>query len=169
MQSLTDEQFLDSENFWKKDFGVRFIKCNPDGSEEWMVIHKNTPAAVFCNSMLCAFKIANTAMERKMMMKLSIDHSNILSKAGELLGFPTASCLQRMTYKKYYGGWNESSQYNVKDYFGAKSKRKKNPEKELSFTIKYHCCKCGKYSLELLLDDEEVTECYKCGGPVTRL
>ncbi len=60
---MTNDDFLDSEDYWKEDFTVKFIRVNPDGSEWWQVRNPTLNNVVSCNSMLQAFKIAYLAKE----------------------------------------------------------------------------------------------------------
>jgi len=84
MKALSDEYYLDSENFWKHRFTVKFVKVNGDGTEWWQVYHQKK--SVNCNSMLSAFKIAHTAQEILEGFELSIDHTIVIRKAKILTG-----------------------------------------------------------------------------------
>lgn len=164
MQSMSNEEYLDSEEFWKNDYDVRFFKVNENGSEWWIVSDKKNGRSVNCTSMLAGFKIANTAMERKLMMELSIDHSNILSKAGDLLGFKCTTSSNRMKYQKYYDGiWHDRDEHYTEDKSVQLIREKR------SYTERYYCNKCGEYDLEIMENDDPVLECFKCGGSINKL
>lgn len=60
---MSNEEFLDSEDFWKDDFIVKFVQINKDGTEWWQIINPTLKNVVSCNTMLQAFKIAYLAEE----------------------------------------------------------------------------------------------------------
>ena len=60
---MTNEEFLDSEDYWKEDFKVKFIRKNADGTEWWHIINPTLKRFVSANTMLQAFKIAFLAEE----------------------------------------------------------------------------------------------------------
>ena len=36
MKYLTDEEYLDSEKYWKDNFKIEFVKLNSDKTEWWV-------------------------------------------------------------------------------------------------------------------------------------
>lgn len=127
MQLLSNEEYLELEEFWKHRYDIKFKKVNENGTEWWEVIDKlNIQKRVSCTSMLAAFKIAHTAMERREGLSLSIDHNNILRKAARLIGFNVLREDELMRYKQYIPerGWIDTKvdRETFKEfYFGIKN------------------------------------------------
>jgi predicted nucleic acid-binding Zn ribbon protein len=173
MRALSNEQFLDSEECWKDDFKIQFVRINKDGSEWWKVWHNGR--SVSCNSMLMAFKIANTAWERLNKLHLSIDHSMVLDKAAALINYS----YERMLYYRWHNGaWHKPRSQRVKE---AKAKAgkpvketketkklEKRSERYMAVTKTYECPKCGAYEVEMGMN-EELEKCIKCDTPIKRV
>lgn len=121
MQRLNNEQYLDTEDFWKYDFKVEFIQHNKNGTEKWKVTNLDNEYFTHCTSMLAAFKIAHTAMERKEGYQLSIDHSNILRKAGEILGYSIINYSYMMKYCQFFNNvWHDDRKYDKREIYQPK-------------------------------------------------
>lgn len=122
MQFLSNEEYLDYEEFWKDRYEIKFIKVNENGTDWWQVVDKLNPyKRISCTSMLAAFKIAHTAMERKMRIKLSTDNKNILRKTARLLGYPITMEEEMIRYARYIPekGWidDKEDRENFKEYY----------------------------------------------------
>jgi hypothetical protein len=116
--TLTNEQFLDSEDYWKDDFIVKFVKVNPDGSEWWQIINPTLKRIVSANSMLQAFKIAFIAEEYLEDKEVHTDcNSSAKWKAEHLSGMDDIMTvedkriereLHKMRGDRFYNGkWHE--------------------------------------------------------------
>ena len=115
---MTNEQFLDSENYWKEDFIVKFVKVNADETEWWQIINPTLKRVVSANSMLQAFKIAFLAEEYLQYEELYTDcNSSAKWKAEHLAGMDEIYTeedkkmeyeLHKMRGDRFYNGkWHE--------------------------------------------------------------
>ena len=166
MQRLTNEEYLDTENFWKDYFDVKFIKVNPNGTECWKVTNKETGHFSYCSSMLQAFKVAHTACERMEGYNLSIDHRYVLDKACMVLGVSDLYSQQYMKYYRYYDKkWHEPKNHTERPIYKygecnpTKIKEKEKHEREIIKSFKATCNECNKE----VKDIDKIFKCEVCG------
>lgn len=164
MQRLSNEDYLETEDFWKDYFDVKFIKENKNNTELWKVINKETDDFVLCNSMLMAFKIAHTACERLEGYQISTDHRNVLNKACVVLGKNSLNSFHIMRYEAfYYNKWHTDKTDRPVYMLGDVNKKeyqKRRLEKE-----KVICDECEK---EYILDSGNIFECEVCASHICK-